>query len=198
MVLAASPKLAVSSVVELIALAKARPGSLNYGTTGAGNPLHLTMEMLETAAGIDIQAVPYKGDAAIFPALITGEVQVAIVPMATSSRMSGPGRCARSRSPGPSARRRCPRCRRLRKRDSRLRIDQLAGLVRARRHAARDRRTIQQAAKKALAAPDVLERLRLTGNEAVGSTPEEFATRFKADLAKFAKIVREAHIPKQD
>jgi tripartite-type tricarboxylate transporter receptor subunit TctC len=58
--------------------------------------------------------------------------------------------------------------------------------------------TIQQAVKKALVAPDVLERLRLTGNEGVGSTPEEFAARFKADLAKFAKIVREAHIPVQD
>jgi hypothetical protein len=49
-----------------------------------------------------------------------------------------------------------------------------------------------------LSAPDVLERLRITGNEAVGSTPDEFEQRFKADLAKFAKIVKEAHIPAQD
>src|SRR5215510_6227101 len=84
LVLAASPKLSATSVPELIALAKAKPGSLNYGMTGVGNPLHLTMEMFKTAAGVDIQAVPYKGDAGIFPALITGEIQVAIVPMATS------------------------------------------------------------------------------------------------------------------
>jgi len=57
---------------------------------------------------------------------------------------------------------------------------------------------IQQRAKAALAAPDVLERLRITGNEAVASMPEEFEQRFKADLAKFAKIVKEAHIPAQD
>jgi len=44
----------------------------------------------------------------------------------------------------------------------------------------------------------VLERLRVTGNEAVASTPAEFEQRFKADLAKFAKIVAEAHIPLQD
>ena len=49
-----------------------------------------------------------------------------------------------------------------------------------------------------MAAPDVLERLRITGNEAVGSMPDEFGQRFKADLAKFAKIVKEAHIPSQD
>ena len=84
LVLAASPKLEATSVRELIALAKAKPGSLNYGMTGMGNPLHLTMEMLKHAAGINIQAVPYKGDAGIFPALITGEIQVAVVPMATS------------------------------------------------------------------------------------------------------------------
>src|SRR5262245_3981777 len=84
LVLAASPKLSATSVGELIALAKAKPGGLNYGMTGAGNPLHLTMEMFKTMAGVDIQAVPYKGDAAIFPALITGEIQVAITPMATT------------------------------------------------------------------------------------------------------------------
>src|SRR5713101_3176655 len=84
LVLVASPKLTATSVPELIALAKAKPGSLNYGMTGAGNPLHLTMEMFKTAAGVDIQPVPYKGDAAIFPALITGEIHVAITPMATT------------------------------------------------------------------------------------------------------------------
>jgi tripartite-type tricarboxylate transporter receptor subunit TctC len=48
----ASPKLAATSVPELIALAKAKPGSLNYGMTGVGNPLHLTMEMFKTASAI--------------------------------------------------------------------------------------------------------------------------------------------------
>jgi len=54
LVLAASPKLAATSVPELVALAKAKPGSLNYGMTGVGNPLHLTMEMFKTMAGVDI------------------------------------------------------------------------------------------------------------------------------------------------
>src|SRR6266849_5906971 len=53
LVLAASPKLSAASVPKLIALAKKNPGSLNYGMTGAGNPLHLTMEMFKTAAGVD-------------------------------------------------------------------------------------------------------------------------------------------------
>jgi tripartite-type tricarboxylate transporter receptor subunit TctC len=76
LVLVASPKLSASSVSELIALAKAKPGTLNYGMTGVGNQLHLTMEMFKTAADIEMQPIPYKGDAGIFPALITGEIQV--------------------------------------------------------------------------------------------------------------------------
>jgi tripartite-type tricarboxylate transporter receptor subunit TctC len=51
---------------------------------------------------------------------------------------------------------------------------------------------------KALAASDLQDRLRAIGNEPVGSTPEEFEAKFKADLVKFARVVREAQIPPQD
>ena len=82
-VLVANPKLPVRNLKELIVLAKANPGKLNYGMTGVGNSLHLTMEMLKRAAGIDIQPIPYRGDALMNPALIAGEVDVAIVPIGT-------------------------------------------------------------------------------------------------------------------
>src|SRR5439155_23301032 len=80
-VLVANPKVPANSVKDLIALAKAKPGALNYGMTGVGNSLHLTMEMLKRAAGIDIQAMPYRGDAPLNTALIAGEIDVAIVPI---------------------------------------------------------------------------------------------------------------------
>ena len=83
LVIAANPKLPANSIAELIALAKTNPGGLNYGSTGIGNPLHLTMEMLKSTAGINLQAVPYRGDAPVNAALIAGEIQVAVVPMAT-------------------------------------------------------------------------------------------------------------------
>src|SRR5947208_2373431 len=84
LILVASPHLKIASTRELIALAKFRPGRLNYGSSGIGNPLHLTMEMFKHAAGIDILAVPYRGDAQINAALIAGEVEVAVVPLATA------------------------------------------------------------------------------------------------------------------
>ena len=81
-VLVAHPKLPARTAKELVALAKAKPGGLNYGMTGVGNSLHLTMEMFKRAAGIDIQAIPYRGDAPLNTALVAGEVDVAVVPLA--------------------------------------------------------------------------------------------------------------------
>src|SRR5262245_32651042 len=82
--LVASPKFPAANVRELIALAKEKPGGLNYGMTGIGNPLHLTMEMLMHAAGFRLQAVPYRGDGPLNTALIAGEVPLAIVPFGTA------------------------------------------------------------------------------------------------------------------
>jgi tripartite-type tricarboxylate transporter receptor subunit TctC len=58
--------------------------------------------------------------------------------------------------------------------------------------------TIQRETKKVLAMPDVLERIKAFGAEPVGSTPEEFAAKFEDDLARFARIVEDAKLPKQD
>jgi tripartite-type tricarboxylate transporter receptor subunit TctC len=195
LLLVATPKFAATNVRELIALAKDKPGSLNYGMTGVGNPLHLTMEMLMHTAGIRLQAVPYRGDAPLNTALIAGEVQLAIVPFATAKpnveagllralAVAGAKRVvalpdvptiAESGVPGFES------------------SSWQGWFVPA--GTPREAITVlQREAAKALGDRVLRERLEATGNEIVASTPETFAARVKADLAKFAAVVRDAKI----
>jgi tripartite-type tricarboxylate transporter receptor subunit TctC len=77
-VLAVRLSLPANNVKELVALAKAKPGDLTYGSSGFGSSLHLSMEIFKTAAGIDIRHVPYKGSALAVTALMGGEVDLMI------------------------------------------------------------------------------------------------------------------------
>jgi tripartite-type tricarboxylate transporter receptor subunit TctC len=196
LVLAASPKLEATSVAELIALAKAKPGNLNYGMTGAGNPLHLTMEMFKIAAGVDIQAVPYKGDAAIFPALMTGEIHVAIVPMATTLPQVAAGTLRALAVAGAKRSAALPNV---------LTIAEggLAGFESSSWQGwfvpANTPREIvnrlYQETQKALAVPAVQERLAKFGQDPAPMTPEEFDKYVRDDVLSTAKLVKEAGVP---
>ena len=77
-VLAVSPGLGVTSVKELIALAKTKPGQLTFASSGNGSNIHLTGEMFKQRAGLDIVHVPYKGSALMLPDLIEGRVSMAL------------------------------------------------------------------------------------------------------------------------
>ena len=78
-VLIVSPKLGVNSLQDLIKLAKSRPGKLTYGSAGAGGPLHLAAELFKDAAKVDMLHVPYRGTGAMFPDLMSGVVDLAVV-----------------------------------------------------------------------------------------------------------------------
>ena len=173
LILVASPKSGITSMQELIAQAKANPGKLNYGSSGVGNPLHLTMEMIKHATGIDILAVPFRGDAQINAALIAGDVEVAVVPLATAVPLIQDGRIRalgdhrrQALADGP---RRADR-RRKRRAGLCLRRAGRAGSCRRRRRAAIVER-IQQETAKALALPDVRTRLGAMAYEGVGNPP---------------------------
>ncbi len=75
-VLVVNPSVPAKSVKELIELARAKPGSLNYGSTGAGSPAHLAAEMFSSAVNVKMVHVPYKGAGAALPDLLAGNIQV--------------------------------------------------------------------------------------------------------------------------
>lgn len=80
------------SVRDLIAAAKAQPGKLNFGSAGVGSQVHLAAENLADAAGIEVQHVPYKGEAVAYNDLLGGQVQFMVGNMAAASALTGPGR----------------------------------------------------------------------------------------------------------
>ncbi|MEO6624882.1 MAG: tripartite tricarboxylate transporter substrate binding protein [Burkholderiaceae bacterium] len=82
----------VKNVRELIALAKAKPGSVNFGSAGVGSQVHLAAENFADAAGIDISHVPYKGEAVAYTDLIGNQVQMMVGNFAAASALLGNGR----------------------------------------------------------------------------------------------------------
>jgi len=91
-VLLVSPALQVANVAELISVAKAKPGTLSFGSGGVGTTLHLSGELFKAAAGIDIVHVPYKGGAAALTALMSNEIQLSFDSAPSALRQMQGGR----------------------------------------------------------------------------------------------------------
>ena len=198
-VLVGSPKLEAKTLQDVIALARAKPGKLNYGSSGVGAPLHMQAEMFKHGAGLDIAHIPYRGDAPMLTALLAGDIDIGFMPVGTgvpqvqTGQVKGLAMTGRKRSKAlPDL----PTLLGSRREGAGGRL--LVRPVRAGGHAARHRRAAAEEMAEVLKSQDVIDRISVTGNEPVGSTPDEFAAFFKADVAKFAKVVADAKIPKLD
>lgn len=196
LVLVASPKLHVTTTQQLIALAKSEPGKLNFGHSGLSSPLYLMMELFKLSAHINMQGIPYPGSAQINLALLSGQVDVAMQPLSAVIRLIKAGRL---RALGVSSRQRSP---------SLPNVETIAaggvpgfhyvgwqGLFVPAGTPHRIVMKLYRAAAKALQAPKVHGHIMAVSQTAVGSTPEQFAAKYQADLARFASIVKEAHVP---
>jgi tripartite-type tricarboxylate transporter receptor subunit TctC len=192
-------KVRATSVQELLALARAQPGRLNYGSTGLGAPPHLVGELFKMTTGIDLVHVPYKGDAPMYFALLAGEVDVAFGPLGNAIQhirsgklralaMTNPARSAAIPEVPTMAEAGVPNF----EATGWLGLFAPAGTPRA----VVDR--LYNEMMKVLVLQDIRDRMPGWGYETVGSTPDEFDRRFKSDLALYAKVIREARIPLQD
>ena len=198
LILVASPKSGIKTVKDLIARAKANPGKLNYGSSGVGNPLHLTMEMLKHETGIDLVAVPFRGDGPIRTALMAGEVEVAVVPLATAVPLIKDGRIRALAITGAKRSDTVPDVPTI----AEAAVPGFASsgwqgwFMPAKTPAAIVDR-IRQEVVKALALPDVRARLDAMAYEPVGSTPAAFDAFVKSEIKKFTKVIADAKIPRQ-
>ena len=192
-VLVVHPSIPAHSVKELIALAKSKPGALNYGSAGNGSDNHLITELFKNATGIDVLHIPYKGGGAVMTDLVGGQVAFvfAVLPAAhpyiSSGRLRALGVSSLKRSaalpdvptiseaglPGFNS-------------NAWLGILVPAGTP------ANVIDRLHVATVKALERPEVSERLTTLGLVPVGSTPAQLGAHLKFEMARWAKLAQEA------
>ena len=192
-----TPSLPVHSMKELIALAKAKPGALNYGSGALGASSHLSVELFKSMAGVDIVRVPYKGTGPALIGLAAGQVQVMFgttggVPLIKAGKI----RALAVTSPKPSAL--FPDLPTVA--DSGLpgyqSGSQTAIFAPAKTPAARINRLNREIAHFLLT-PDAKVQMANQGVEPVASTPQELAATMKAEMTRLGKVIKDAGIKEE-
>ncbi len=194
-VLVIHPSIPAKTLKEFIALAKARPGQLNYGSTGSGGVQHLAGESMNLLAGIKMQHVPYKGSGQLLPALIGGHVDLSfqtppaslphvkagkIRPIAISgtkrfSALPDVPTFAEAGLPG-------------------FDVSTWFGVLAPAGTPQHIVQALSSELGKIIAITEVKEKLESLGAPPFYSSPEKFAALLKSDMARYAKVIRTANI----
>jgi len=188
----------VKNVKELIAYAKANPGKINYGSPGNGSTAHLSMELFKAMTGTNMAHIPYKGSAGVLADVMGGQISVtidnmpvylpqvkagkiralAVSPAKRSSAAPELPTIAESGVPGY---------------DSGAWFGLLAP-------AGTPKDIVDRLAtetQRILKLPDIAERISGLGAEVVGGTPAQFAAHIKSEIAKWAKVIKDANVELQ-
>jgi tripartite-type tricarboxylate transporter receptor subunit TctC len=188
------PSLPAKSVKDLIAHAKANPGKLNFGSSGTGTLQHFAGELFNHQSGIKIVHVPYKGTAAVIPAMLSGEVQVGFGsligtrPQIQANRVRALAITSNKRSPAvdlPTVA------------ESGLpgyEVDQWYGVITSSKVPQSIVMKLHAGIAEALRSPDVVKRLAGDGSTPVGGTPEQFNKHIRSEIAKWQRLVKEANL----
>ena len=195
LIMIAHPSLPANNVKELIALAKSKPGELNFASSGIGAAAHLTMEMFKSRTGINMQHIPYKGTAGALQDLVGGQINVMfdiigpLMPQVKSGNAKAIAVTARERVPAAA--------------DVPTMAEQgvpdfvsgtWAGIIAPAGTPKEIVDRVSAEAKKALADPALQAKLAEQGIVAVGSTPEEFRTFVGEEIARWGKVITDAGI----
>jgi len=197
-ILLTTTSLPVSSVKELVALARSQPGNVTYASSGTGGVLHLGAELLCALAGVRMNHVPYKGVADAYPAVISGQVNwvlgnpISALPLIRAGRVkgiavSGAARMkvlpelptiAESGVPGYA-------------------VDAWFGLFAPARVPPRIVEKLYVEASRAVRAPELERRMQAEGADVVGNPPQEFAAQVRAEYEKWRSLVAKAGLKVQ-
>ena len=183
------------TAADVIAAAKANPGKINYGSGGNGSPQHVAMEVFAAAAGISLTHVPYKGATQAALDVVSGQVSVAFQGLATVASLVRGGKM---RLVAVTTRNRLPQFPDVPTvAEAALpgfEFNSWFALMAPARTPKPIVARLNAEVLKALADPDVRERLNAQGLTVRGSSPEELGTATRAQLAKYARVMKEANI----
>ena len=193
-ILVVHPSVPVKSVKELIALARAKPGEMNYATSGTGASNHLAAELFKAMAGINIVRINYKGGGPLLTAMLSGEVHMsfasagAVVPHLKAGRLRALAVTSAHPSallPGlPSVAKTVPGYETVAMYGVFAPAGTLSAII----------GRLNQAIARFLSTPEAKERFLSSGAEAVGDSASDFAAAIRSDLSKMTRIIKQAHI----
>jgi len=194
-ILVINPAVLAKSVKELLALAKAQPGKLNYGSAGPGSSLHMTGELFKLESGADITHVPYKGTAPALIDLLSGQVQMlfstmpSVVPHVKTGKLRALGVSSTKRAgvvpdvptiaeagvPG-------------------FEVLNWQGIVVPKKTPDAIVQKLNRALLEALKSPETIKALANQGLDAAGGTPGQFGALIKSEIEKYGKVAKAANL----
>jgi len=194
-VLCVHPSLPVTTVKQLIALAKSKPGQINYASAGNGSTHHLSGELLKTMAGIDIVHVPYKGTTPALAGLIGGEVSIMFATVTGAAPQIKAGRIKGLAVTTPKRSEMMPGVPTIS--EAALPGFEMLSWFGLLAPAATPRAIVSRMnteTSKVLAMPEIRSALGAQGLEPRGGTPEQFGDYIKGEIAKVTKIAKAAGV----
>lgn len=184
--------LPVKSIPELIALAKSKPGTLNYGSSGTGGMQHLSGTLLSQRAGISMVHIPFKGGGQVIVDLVAAQIQLAFLnplgarPHITAGRVRGIAVTTRKRAQA------FPNLPAIAETLPGFHVSNWYGLVAPARTPPATVNFLYQQVVAIIKDPEVRDRLEKEGSELLGSTPKEFGAHIISEVQMWGKVIREA------
>jgi tripartite-type tricarboxylate transporter receptor subunit TctC len=197
--LAIHPSVPANTLKEFIAYAKSRPGELNHGSSGVGGLAELRSAMLKLRTGIDFSNISYKGSGGVATALLGGHVQLGLIPPITVASYINAGKLKGLAVTGKRRLRALPQVPTFAEAGlPEYNVTSWNGLLAP---AATPKPLVAKISAdigKVLAMPDIQDKLASQGAEPAYANPEEFARIIRDDIARYAKVIKEANIPMVD
>jgi len=186
--------LPVHNVKELVAYAKANPGKLAYGSVGVASTTHLAGELLNMLAGINTVHIPYKGSTPILVDIMGGRVDMAFIGISGSIQQAKAGQVRGIAISTLHRSSNFPEIPAVSETVPGFELNSWYGMMAPAGTPKAIVNRLQQETAAALKKPDVIAWMKDNGLDPVGSTPEEHAAYIKAELAKWAKVVRDTKV----